>query len=655
MKNIWLFLVLFGSVSAQAQLRCVNLPGLMDIYVSNHYSMNSMNSELKRRTADKFIKDLDQTRMNFLADEATKYQNEIVKMFDTMKDGKCDALVNIQKFLEKKAEMNLTVVNETVTDKFTPNPDAKTQTDPQKRAYAKNEDERKELIKNSLNVQLAYLMAADTSIEKARKQLKKRYELGLKRVKELNQEKLIGSFASSFARSLDPHSEYLSADVLEDFKINMNLSLEGIGVSLTSEDGFTIVQEIIAGGSADRAHALQPKDKIIAVAQDKGEATSIIDMDLTDVVKLIRGKKGTKVKLTLVRQSGAKSETKEVVLIRDKVDMKDQAAKMSMVEKEVNGKKLKIAVIDLPQFYGGNDRGGRSGYQDMVQLVKEANDKKADAMVLDLSSNGGGLLQDAVRISGLFIRQGGIVATQDGKQNREVLQDEDPKVQFKGPLVVLTSRQTASASEILSGALKDYKRAVIVGSDHTYGKGSVQVLQPIMMNMGAMKLTTQMFFLPGGASTQHQGVAGDILLPYALDAEDYGEKYQDYALPPSRTATFTNAKSANSEETSSHWNPISDGLVKKLAENSKKRVEKDKELQEIVKEVGDAKREGGWIKVSEILEKSKEDEGKRKERKALATTAKGRQSLWLKIPQLQEAIAIAADWAASDKGTLSSK
>lgn len=647
-KLILISLQLVFASAATAQLRCPNMPGLFEIYISNHYSMNQMSSELKKRAASKFIKDLDPTRLNFLKSEADRIQSDLVKMFDTMKDGKCDAITNIQKLLIEKAEANNKIAIETVTNKFEPNPEAKTQTDPQKREYPKTEEERKNLLKNSLNVQLAYLMASDTSLDKARKQLLKRYELALKRVKELTVEKLTSSFASAFARGLDPHSEYLSPDVLEDFKINMNLSLEGIGVSLSSEDGFTMVQEIIPGGSADRAHALRPKDKIISVAQDKKEPVSIIDMDLSDVVKLIRGKKGTKVKLTIVRSTGGKSETFDTVLVRDKVDMKDQAAKLTYIDKNVEGKKIKVAVIDLPSFYGGSDRGGRSGYQDMVRLVQEATANKADAMVLDLSSNGGGILQDAVRISGLFIKQGPIVGTQDSNQNREILSDDDPKIQFKGPLVVLTSRQSASASEILAGALKDYKRALIVGSEHTYGKGSVQVLQPIMMNMGAMKLTTQMFFLPGGASTQHQGVAGDIVIPYALDSEEYGEKYQDYALPPAKTSVFMQPQLANATVVAEQWKPVTPDLVKSLAEKSKKRIAKDKEFQEIISDVTDAKKDGGWIKVSEILKKSKEDEGKRKERKELSGSAKGREKLWLQLPQLQEAVAVAADWVVAN-------
>jgi carboxyl-terminal processing protease len=405
-----------------------------------------------------------------------------------------------------------------------------------------------------------------------------------------------------------------------------------------------VVQEIIPGGSADRADALKPKDKIIAVAQDSKEPVSIIDMDLSDVVKMIRGKKGTKVKLTVVRSKGAKTETFDVTLVRDKVDMKEQAAKIDYQTRTVDGKSFKIAVIDLPSFYGGSEKNSRDCYDDMKQLVEEAASKKVDGMILDLSANGGGLLQDAVKIAGLFIRSGGVVATQDGKGNREVLPDEEEKITYSGPFMILTTRQSASASEILAGAMKDYRRALIVGGDHTYGKGSVQVLNPLPFKLGAMKFTTQMFYLPGGVSTQFGGVASDVSMPTYLDLDDLGERYMDYALPPAKTTPFLALDQAQGKTAAEKWTPISDDLVKYLKEKSSKRVSQNEEFKDIQKDLDETKKNEGWVKVADILKRSGKDKDKKKERKDLSSTADGRKQLWLKDPRVQESLSIMGDW-----------
>ncbi len=660
MKFLSLFLVSFlvGSNALAARgsggvLLCNEMPLVMQVFLSNHYSMNTMSEEVRNRTVEQFLKDLDGGKQYFMQSDIDKMRKELYEMFATMKEGKCDALFNVVRVMQERSDESLKWVNEIVTDKFTPNNEIRYQSNVKKRQYAKTKDERRAGLEAALNVQLAYLKASDTTLEKARKQLVKRYGLAAKRMKELSGPKVITMFTEAFAHALDPHSDYLSPDVLEEFKVSMNLSLEGIGVSLSSEDGFTMVQEIVPGGSADRAKALKPKDKIIAVAQDKAESVSIIDMDLPDVVKLIRGKKGTRVRLTVVRQKGDSSETSEVMLVRDKVDMRDQAAKVSYQTKKVHGKEILVAVIDLPSFYGGNDSNSRSCYKDMVRILDEIRAKGAQAIVLDLSTNGGGLLQDAVRISGLFIRKGAVVATQDARQRRDILSDDDERVQFAGPLVVLTSQTSASASEILAGALQDYRRALIVGSSHTYGKGSVQVVHPLM-SYGAMKVTTQMFFLPGGMSTQNRGVGADVTLPWALDSEEFGEQYMDYALPLAKTPPFLGKAGALATSPSEAWTPIADDLIAKLKEKSKSRVAADKELQELVADVADAKKNAGFVKVGDILKKSQTTSAKRKERKDLASTSGGRQELWLKSPQVQEAVAIAADWVAAGAAAVAS-
>ncbi|MBS1958017.1 MAG: carboxy terminal-processing peptidase [Bdellovibrionales bacterium] len=644
-KTMMIALVTSGAVAQAQTLQCQSVPALMNVFLSNHFSVNQLNSDIKGRTVNLFMKYVDPNKQLLLKSDVAKMKTQLTDLFETMKNGNCASLNEISSTLVSRAEENLKIVSEMLGKAdFKLDETVKYQSDSKKRDYPSNVDEKKAGLTSAIQTQLATTMAGDVKLDKAKQQLIKRYELAVKRSKELNTGKMINLFAESFAHSLDPHSDYMSPEQLDEFKISMNLSLEGIGVSLSSDDGYTIVQEIIPGGSADRAHALMPKDKIIAVAQDKKEPVNIIDMDLSDVVKMIRGKKGTKVELTVLRQKGSKSDTFKVTLVRDKVDMREQAAKITYQDKKIGDRKVKIGLIDLPSFYGGSEKNSRDCYTDLRKLVEEAASKKVDGIILDLSANGGGLLQDAVKIAGMFIKTGPVVATQDVKKNRDVLADEDAKIIYNGPLMLLTTRQSASASEILAGAMKDYRRALIVGGDHTYGKGSVQVLNPLPLGLGAMKLTTQMFYLPGGNSTQNLGVASDVSMPTYLDIDDMGEQFMDYALPPSKTEPFISMDAAQSKDGKDAWIAISDDLVKTLKEKSAKRVEANQEFKDIQKDLDEVKKNEGWVKVADIMKKSDKDKTKRKDRKEKASTASGRKELWLKTPQVQEAINIMVDW-----------
>ncbi len=633
--------------TAHAQsLQCQQVPSLMNVFMSNHISMNRLNDELKTRTVSLFLKYMDPNKQLFYKKDVEKMSAQLMDLFSTMGSGNCAALSEISSVLVERAQENLGIVKDSLKGEFALKPEIRYQTDTKKRDYPVDSTQKKAALESAIHTQVATITAGDVKLPKAKEQLIKRYELSVKRSKEMNSGKMINLFAESFAHALDPHSDYLSPEQLDEFKISMGLSLEGIGVSLSSDDGYTVVQEIIPGGSADRAGALKPKDKIIAVAQDKAEPVSIVDMDLSDVVKMIRGKKGTKVKLTVVRLQGKDSETFDVVIVRDKVDMKEQAAKVDYQTRKVGARTYKIAVIDLPSFYGGSEKNSRDCYDDMKAIVEEAVSKKVDGIILDLSTDGGGLLQDAVKIAGLFIKNGPVVATQDLKMKPEILSDDDNKVYFNGPFMIVTTRQSASASEILAGAMKDYKRALIVGGDHTYGKGSVQVLNPLPFRLGAMKLTTQMFYLPGGVSTQFGGVDSDISMPTYLDLDDMGERYMDYALPPSKTKPFILPELAKGTEPGEKWTPVDDGLIQFLREKSAKRVAKNSEFSEIQKDLDDTKKNEGWIKVADILKRSGKDKDKRKEKKDLASTAQGRKQLWIKDPRVQESLNIMTDWLA---------
>jgi carboxyl-terminal processing protease len=365
-----------------------------------------------------------------------------------------------------------------------------------------------------------------------------------------------------------------------------------------------VVERIIPGGAADRLNALKPKDKIITVAQADGEAVNIIDMPLRDAVSLIRGKKGTEVKLTVLRQ-GKHTERFLVTIIRDKVNLEEQAAKLRFEEREADGKTLKIAILELPSFYGGASPSERQSTDDVARLLRQVNAEKVDGLVLDLSRNGGGLLDHAVTISGFFVRKGEIVGVEDGKGRRQILSDEDESILYSGPMVVHTSRVSASAAEILAGALKDYKRAVITGDDHTFGKGTVQTVSSLPPGRGALKITTAMFFRPGGKSTQNDGVRSDVMIPSLLSGDDFGEKTQRFALDNQETAPFLSSY-ANAIPVSGRWHPVSADLVTKLTERSKKRVASNEQFAEILRKLEEADANGGIIRLEDIIKQQEE-------------------------------------------------
>jgi carboxyl-terminal processing protease len=444
---------------------------------------------------------------------------------------------------------------------------------------------------------------------------------------ERNPDKLITSAAEAFALALDPHTSYLSPENLADLQIHMQLSLEGIGAMLSSDNGFTVIEELIPGGGAERSGLLKPKDKIIAVTQQGGKPVDVIDIDLRDVVKMIRGKKGTQVTLTILRQA---EHTKrfDVKIMRDKISIKEQEAKIAYETRTVNGRKYRFGVIDLSSFYG-DEKENKSCYEDVKNLLAEARRQHVDGIVLDLSRNGGGLLTEAVQLAGLFLGKGGIVATKDSREQVTILGNgsaesgmkgdkrkvitfpADPaRALYTGPLVVLTSRLSASASEIVAGALKDYHRAVIVGSDHTFGKGSVQVLTPLPRDLGGMKVTTALYFLPGGKSTQKMGVEADVRLPIWFILEDVGETALDYPLPVQEITPFLGVPENNAPL----WKPVEQPLLAKLAASSKSRVAKDAKFAEIIKNNKEAAGKKGIIRLADLRKEMKKNgDGKKKD------------------------------------------
>jgi carboxyl-terminal processing protease len=589
--------------SPPGRLRCDVVPKFLESYLQAHIVHKQMTPELRERTVDSYLRALDPSKTLLYASEAQAIRKDDELMFGELMRGDCSYLFELQTRVHGRYQQLETLVGGLAgRDDFEIDPSVEIVIDPEERTFPKDENERNELIRRLVHFQVSNLVTGGEDLAEARRRLIHRYELMTKRSEEITQEDVLAVFVDAFARSLDPHSNYFSADAMEDFQIGMSLSLEGIGVALSSRDGYPVVERIIPGGATDRTDALAVEDKIIAVAQAGESSVSVVDMDLRDVVRMIRGRKGTTVRLTVLRQ---KPDTKRfnVTIVRDTVDLKEQAADLRWETRTVNGRTLKLGVIDLQSFYGDRSPGARRSSDDVRQLLKEAREGGADGLLLDLSRNGGGNLEYAVEISGLFIRQGGIVAIREASGRSKVMIDPDSDLHWKGPLVVLTSRISASASEILVGALKDYERAVLVGDSSTFGKGSVQTVIPLPPGLGAIKVTTAMFFRPGGASTQNDGVVPHVQIPSLWDREDFGEREQPFALPSQRMAPFEPAPGSRDDRRLGDFRRITPDLVKALQARSAGRVKTSEAFDEVVEKLAEADKKESRIRLAELLEK----------------------------------------------------
>jgi carboxyl-terminal processing protease len=357
-------------------------------------------------------------------------------------------------------------------------------------------------------------------------------------MESFDQEMLLQRYLSAFSQVYDPHSDYLSPSGVEDFDINMKLSLVGIGAMLRPDDGAAKIVRLIPGGPAETDGRLKAGDKIIAVAQEDEEPVSILHWPLYKAVRLIRGEKDSKVVITVIPASDRNgTRTRKIDLIRDEVKLEEQAAKSELREITTpNGLTRRLGVITLPDFYAdfkatnANKKDARRASSDVRRLIEELKKEHIEGLVIDLRNNGGGSLVEAIEIAGLFITSGPVVQVKE-RRGLQVLPDADPEITYKDPLIVLVNRLSASASEILAAALQDYGRAIIVGDEHTHGKGTVQTLMSLGDKKGSLKLTTAGFYRINGGSTQLRGVEPDIVIPSLLDVMGVGEKELDHALP----------------------------------------------------------------------------------------------------------------------------
>jgi len=408
---------------------------------------------------------------------------------------------------------------------------------------------------------------------------------------------LLEMFLTSVTSSFDPHSTYMAPVSSKNFDIVISLNLQGIGAQLKVNDGYTVIDKLIPGGPADKNGQLKAGDRVVSVGQgDTGDFVDVVDMKLNDVVEKIRGKKGTVVRLVVLPEAGG--DPKTVKIVRDQIELKDQEASGTIIEdgKKLDGSPYKLGVINLPSFYM-DMKGAREGNEDfksctrdVKRIIEDFNKKGVDALVLDLRKNGGGSLTEAISLTGLFIEQGPVLQVKgpDGPEGRvQQYDDTDKGMQWRGPLVVMISKFSASASEILAGAIQDYHRGLIVGDSSTHGKGTVQTMMDLgpqlfriqnPPDLGSLKLTVQQFYRPSGDSTQKRGVLSDITLPSLTDHYDVSESDLDYPVPFDKVppVAFRKYDSAYG---------VVPAMVSKLKEQSSRRIDSSADFGKLKKNI----------------------------------------------------------------------
>jgi carboxyl-terminal processing protease len=458
-----------------------------------------------------------------------------------------DVAYEIYAVFKKRFEERMNyVVTKLVNENFDYSADEYYETDRDKEPWCKTSAELNEVWRKIIKSQALSLKLAGKKQEEITKTLKERYDRLIKSyTRDVNAEDIFGIYMNTITESYDPHTNYFSTAAADRFKQSISLSLEGIGARLQTDNDYTKVVEVLSGGPAEKSGLVHVNDRIVAVGQGAdGEVVDVIGWRIDDVVKLIKGPKGTKVKLHILQgETGMTGKPQEIILTRDKIKLEDQEAKKSVINYQKDGKNLKLGVITLPSFYMDfeayqkGDPEYNSTTRDVQNLIKELQADGMDGLVLDLRNNGGGSLAEAIDLTGIFIKNGPVVQVKNSANKVEVGADDDPSIVYNGPLVVLTNRFSASASEIFAGAIQDYHRGVVVG-ESTYGKGTVQTVIDLDRfitdsdeEVGQLKLTFQKFYRVTGSSTQHKGVTPDIKLPTALDPEQFGESSSKSALP----------------------------------------------------------------------------------------------------------------------------
>ena len=512
-----------------------------------HYRQAKLDDAQSTLILDAYLQALDSNRSYFLNSDIDGFNKKYrTTLDDALLAGNLQPAYDIFNAYERRlVERTNWIINQLRYGNFDFNIDETAQLERKNAPWAGSAAELDEIWRKRLKNELLTLMLAGKETPPPKEALLKRYEARLRGVAQYTSEDAFQLYMNAVSRSFDPHTAYFSPRNFENFNIQMRLSLEGIGTVLRMEDERVTVVELVPGGPADLSGQIKPGDYIIGVGQgEKGPIVDVIGWRLDDIVDLIRGSRNTVVRLQVVSaKAGPSAPPKSLRLVRSTVKLDKQAAKQEIKTFPLAGRQAKIGIISIPMFYSDfaaaqrGDRDYRSTTRDVRRLLQELKQAKVDGIVLDLRQNGGGSLQEAVELTGLFIPEGPVVQVRNSGGGVEVETDPDPNLLYDGPLAVLVDHFSASASEIFAGAIQDYGRGIVIG-DPTFGKGTVQTLidlsrflPTVKEPVGQLKLTVAKFYRINGSSTQNRGVIPDIALPSAFDPREVGESAQEFALP----------------------------------------------------------------------------------------------------------------------------
>jgi len=505
-----------------------------------HYSRARLDDAMSRRLLDTYLELLDYNKLYLTEADVQEFRDKYAASLDDMilRGDLSPAHEIFDRFkarVEARVESNKKLAKET-TD-FSCN--GTVELNRQKSPWPATLGEADKIWADRVKAELLQEKLSEFKLRTPEETVTRRYDQALRNVREMEGEDVVKTFLSALAQSYDPHSEYLSPSDMENFQISMKLSLVGIGAVLRSEDGYAKIMELVPGGPADKDGRLRVGDRILAVAQGDKEFEDVVDMKLDKVVEKIRGEKGSQVRLQVIPSDASDPSKRSIVEItRDKVELKDQEAKAELLDvTEPDGKVRRIGWITLPSFYANMSGNGepKSTTADVEALLTRLKRENIEGLVIDLRRDGGGSLEEAINLTGLFIPKGPVVQAKDQNGKITVNSDKNPTVAYDGPVVVLMNRLSASASEIFAAALQDYGRAVVVGDERSFGKGTVQTVIDLDKAMslpffnldrqpaGALKLTIQKFYRVRGGSTQKNGVSSDIILPSRTDNPEIGE------------------------------------------------------------------------------------------------------------------------------------
>ncbi len=511
-----------------------------------HYSKQRLGKEISRKLLRNYLETLDYNHLFLTREDVEEFTEKWADSLDSeIIFGRTKAAVQMHQVFRQRVEERVAYVKELLASELDFNTDHTIELNRQKASWPAAGEESHRLWKDRITSELIQ-ERQNKSPKEPVVMVGKRYDQYLKDIKDQTEDEVVKLFLLSLARTYDPHSDYMSKSDQEQFNISMRLSLFGIGARLRAEDGYTKIEQLIPGGPASRIGKIKAGDRIVGVAQADGEFVDCVDMKLDKVVSMIRGDKDTLVRLQLIPVGATNGSDRTVVEIkRDEIKLKEGDARGELIEwTQADGKVKKLGYIDLPSFYRDFSQNGnpnaKSTTRDVLLLLNRLKKEGIEGLVMDFRRDGGGSLEEAINLSGLFIKDGPVVQVKNWNGDITVNRDTDPSIAYDGPMVVLVNRQSASASEIFAAAMQDYGRAVIVGDSKTFGKGTVQQMielakaVPSLANggqAGAVKLTIQKFYRIAGGSTQLRGVESDITLPSMSDQPEMGESALKDPLP----------------------------------------------------------------------------------------------------------------------------